>query len=566
MGLLDYQITQYPFKHHALVSIQDDASKNESFPVVYIIYDHDKLIAYIGETTNSSSRLKTHLSTDNKKLLKHVVILSSKSFNKSAVLDIESFFIQYMPSLGFRLLNGNAGMSDHNYYQKETYRKIFEDSWKEISFNAVKTKPIWEIENTDLFKYSPYKSLSQDQVESIVEILTCLVSNSTHTVLTQGLAGSGKTILAIYLCKLLASAHQYDTEDLEALDNPLASLIPEINIRYPDGLSIGVVVPMTSLRATLRNVFGQIHGLKKSMVIGPNDVVKKQYDLLIVDEAHRLTRRKAITNYKAFDDVNIALGLHDNDNPGTQLDWILRSSEKQVLFYDEFQSIKPADVRVEDFQALEQLSSTHTTYLKSQMRSKGGTDYIEFVRNLFNNTKDLPVTPYKNPDYELKLYNCFTRLIKDLRAKETTHGLCRLVSGYSWKWISNDNAENHDIEIEGVQLTWNRESKDWINSTTDVTEMGCIHTVQGYDLNYVAVIIGEEFDYDPISQQFITNKDMYFDKKGKAGLETPEEFHGYILNIYKTLMLRGIKGTYLYIYNEPLRTLISQYIEVVNRH
>lgn len=87
------------------------------------------------------------------------------------------------------------------------------------------------------------------------------------------------------------------------------------------------------------------------MVIGPNDVVKKEYDLLIVDESHRLQRRKGIMGYGAFDTVSKGLGL---GSEGTQLDWIMKSSKYQIFFYDENQSIKPADIRPEDFKNLAQ--------------------------------------------------------------------------------------------------------------------------------------------------------------------------------------------------------------------
>lgn len=68
--------------------------------------------------------------------------------------------------------------------------------------------------------------------------------------------------------------------------------------------NIGLVVPITSLLKSLKTVFGAIGGLKTNMVIGPSDAVKKEYDILIVDEAHRLAQRKNIPNYGSFDATN----------------------------------------------------------------------------------------------------------------------------------------------------------------------------------------------------------------------------------------------------------------------
>jgi len=113
------------------------------------------------------------------------------------------------------------------------------------------------------------------------------------------------------------------------------------------------------------------------MVIGPNDVVKEKYDLLIVDESHRLQRRKGIMGYGAYDNVNRGLGL---GNEGTQLDWIMKNSKHQVFFYDENQSIKPADVRPEDFKKL----ITKKYELNSQMRVEAGEEYIKFIEDIFD--------------------------------------------------------------------------------------------------------------------------------------------------------------------------------------
>ena len=104
-----------------------------------------------------------------------------------------------------------------------------------------------------------------------------------------------------------------------------------------------------------------------------------------------------------------------------------------------------------------------------------------------------------------------------------------------------------------AKLVWNSTAQDWVNSPNAINEVGCIHTVQGYDLNYVGVIIGPEFSYNKKENQFFVNRDKYYDINGKGGVTDQKELKRYIINIYKTLMTRGIKGTYLYIVNEDLR-------------
>jgi hypothetical protein len=99
-----------------------------------------------------------------------------------------------------------------------------------------------------------------------------------------------------------------------------------------------------------------------------------------------------------------------------------------------------------------------------------------------------------------------------------------------------------------------------LNSSNSHNEVGCIHTTQGYDLNYVGIIFGSEIDYNPSTNEIFIIKENYKDKNGKNGIVDIEVLHQYILNIYKTLMYRGINGTFVYVCNENLRSYMKQHI------
>jgi DUF2075 family protein len=560
MSDLQYTTSKYLFSATDISLITNDEYVSKLYPVVYILFDELTMMAYVGESTSALSRLTTHLSHAEKKKLKRVYIISSELFNKSAVLDIESYLIQSIPSLGFKLLNANGGIANHNYFQKEIYLKLFQNIWPSLVFDKVPSKTLLEIENSDIFKYSPYKSLTQDQFLSTLDIIRNILTKNTVSTFVDGLAGTGKTILAIYLIKLLSSYYRYEQEELDSVDESLSKLLLELKELYPEGLSIGFVVPMSSLRNTLKSVFKEIHGLSGNMVIGPGDVVKKKYDIIIVDESHRLTRRKAITNYKAFDDTNKKLGLYKEEEHGTQLDWILKSSDHQVIFYDSEQSIKPADVRKDDFDKIKTLPTSSEVKLVSQLRSKGGKDYIRFIDQLLKVQLPANSKVFTNPNYELVLFSSMIEMVDSLRKREKEYGLSRMMSGYSWKWISRNPESLPDANIDGVELTWNRVSSDWINSTTDATEMGCIHTVQGYDLNFSGVIFGEEISFNKSTNRIVVNKANYHDAKGKAAIENETDLHNYIIKIYKTMMFRGIFGTYVYICDPDLREYFSKFL------
>ena len=566
------KVTNYPFNKADIGLINNDSLARDAYPIVYILYDTKTMVAYVGESTNAIARMNNHLSHPEKKNLNWVYIISDESFNKSAALDIESNLIQYMTAAGdFKLLNGNGGISSHNYYQKSEYFKIFKKIWSKLSFENIRMRDLLELQNSDLYKYSPYKSLSPDQYNSILEIFKDYSSNGIKKIFVNGSAGTGKTILAIYLIKLISTLSQYELHDLDIEDEALLFELDAFKKNNPDKLVIGLVVPMTSLRNTLKQVFKSVHGLSSNMVIGPTDVVKKKYDFLIVDEAHRLTRRKSIMGYGAFDNVNKRLGLYHTEKidgkdvqsaekNGNQLDWIINSSKYQLFFYDSEQSIKPADVRKESFDKIKGQNDASQITLFSQMRSEGKNDYITFVDNLLKEKLDNNTTIFNNPNYELVLFDDLSLMMERLQKMENEYGLCRSMSGYSWPWVSKTDANLPDAIIDGVKMFWNRQSIDWINSTTDVTEMGCIHTVQGYDLNYSGVIFGKEITYDKNSKKIKVIKNNYHDIKGKQALENEDELLKYIVKIYKTMMYRGIKGTYIYVCDRDLREYFEKHI------
>ena len=121
----------------------------------------------------------------------------------------------------FSLLNSNLGIANHNYYQKhEVYKQIFEKVWDELRAKGVAKHSLPLLNNSDLFKYSPYKSLSLEQEQGVINILRCLTDDDHNVVIAEGGAGTGKTILAIYLFKLLLSEEPTKTKRPPVVNRP----------------------------------------------------------------------------------------------------------------------------------------------------------------------------------------------------------------------------------------------------------------------------------------------------------------------------------------------------------
>lgn len=550
----------YDFNKSSLTKINENKWVKNQWPLVYFIQNNKKKVAYVGESTNFSNRIKDHLANPKKSgAFNQISIIGSDKFNKSATLDFESKLIQYISSEGtYELQNGNFGLINHNYYQQDLYKNLFKDIWGKLIENKIVSKSLEEIENSELFKYSPYKSLNEDQYNSVLEIIDTLNSNNSNQIFVKGSAGTGKTILATYMIKLLGSdVATSNIADLNENEIQELNLIRSFQNKYPNA-TIGLVVAMSSLRKTLQNVFAKTPGLNKSMVISPSQTFKRKYDLLIVDEAHRLRKYKNISWRGTFKQLNRRLGLDDS---GTELDWIIANSKNQIYFYDSAQSIKPSDIDQSKFDKLISAEDSITIELKSQMRSQGGNDYITFVDDLLNIKRDEKEI-FIPDDYDIVVFDSLRELYSELKIKEEQFGLCRLVAGFSWPWLSDIRGKTPnamDIKIDDLEFQWNRTPADWVNSPNSFKEVGSIHTTQGYDLNYTGIIFGEEIIFNKETQEIEIIKEKYFDKYGKQQT-TDEDLKAYIINIYKTIMYRAIKGTYIYACDKNLREYFKQHV------
>ncbi len=516
-----------------------------NWPVVYIYYNDSS--AYVGETLDAVRRIEQHKLEPAFDAFTDICLISDKTFNKSVILDLESFLIKYMSADGTKsLINGNAGIVDHDYFYRDAYEDDFQDVWNRLIDLGIVSKTVFDIENSDLYKYSPYKTLSRDQHKSAIEIVKFIAetNNASKASLIEvvGGAGTGKTILAVYLIKLLTdiSSSHMDWSTVEEFEPGLQRIADRLSgIR-----KIGFVVPMKELRNSMKNVFKTVNGLAPEMVISPEEATKSFYDLLVVDEAHRLYQRNHLPGsnlYIKFDEINRRLMGNefttDADDALTELDWIIKSSRLQILFYDEFQRIRTADIPQTKFDLICKDRLYKKIELVSQLRCKGGNGYYDYVKKVLE-SKQLDPREYSEiSDYKLATVDSIDDLISIIEDHQTEDRLSRVVSGPGW-------AIDEDIIIENRTMRWRK----------DITS---IHAIQGFDLNYAGVIFGKEVYYDPESGEICINKKELRDNFIKSSGD--EWMRRYILNIYLTLMTRGIDGTYVYAMDENLRGYLSYF-------
>ena len=169
-------------------------------------------------------------------------------------------------------------------------------------------------------------------------------------------------------------------------------------------------------------------------------------------------------------------------------------------------------------------------------------------------------------------------MIQEIRKKDNQYTLCKTVAGFSWDWntkqtkkpkddlttyLSLVEKDEYDISFGDQHYIWNLWNEDWITREDSHYTIGCIHTTQGYDMNYVGVIFGKEIDYDPSSNSIVIDLNEYRDKKVKAGM-VEAELKKLIINTYTTILARGIKGCYVYACNKNLQNYLRKFIAAAN--
>ncbi|MDA8025807.1 MAG: DUF2075 domain-containing protein [Actinomycetota bacterium] len=546
-----------------------------NWPVVYLL-DNAKRI-YVGETVNFVQRYHQHAANESKSDLTEIRVIVDDTFNKSVCTDLESKLIRYFASdTKFEVDNRNFGLVDVNYFNRDSYREHFKEIYGRLRDEGLFNLTITEIENSEVYKLSPFTALNEGQSE-ISEMLTSKVATSLtatgqQSFIIEGGAGTGKSVLLTYIAKLFADSNS-EMSDFED-DVEVVRLIEVLELQKAvqskgQKLNIAVVIPQQSLKATVERIFSKIQNLKDISVLSPLGFGKSDqfYDVVLVDEGHRLRRRANSRDNRAIVEINEKLFGKD-DNKYTEWDWILAKSKVQIVFIDPSQRVRPSDLTLEQQYAIINEAKKSNAYFhlsKQERLSKDGAQYIASLSKILSPKPD-PTYRYKTKGYDLRIYGNLSVMIEDLKELDDSHGLCRLVAGYGYEHKSKRDRSSFDIEIDGAKLRWNSKRKDWINSVSGFDEVGSIHTVQGYDLNYAGVIFAPEMSFDNSKNEFRFNKEKYFDSAKNNNRILSEEYDSayhleLVLDIYRVLMSRGIKGTFVYCVDKAMRDYLSETFE-----
>lgn len=375
--------------------------------------------------------------------------------------------------------------------------------------------------------------------ETALDLARTAVTNKKQVLIVEGGPGTGKSVVAI---------------------NLLVQLTKE-----------GLTTQYVSKNAAPRDVYtAKLSGShKKSFInnlfVGSGSFIESEkdiFDALVVDEAHRL-------NFKS--------GLYGNLGEN-QIIEIVKSAKFSVFFVDDRQRIHIKDIGSKN--SIKKYAEAcgavvHLAKLSSQFRCNGSDGYLSWLDNTLQITETANIS-LSQEDYDFKIFSDPNELFKAIIKKNQINNRSRVVAGYCWDWNSKRDTNAYDIIIPqfSFQKRWNLNTDKnlWIIGQESINEIGCIHTCQGLELDYVGVIIGYDMRYE--NGKVVTDvkkrssndqsvrgfRSLFITQREKALQEVDE----IIKNTYRTLMTRGLKGCYVYFCDSALAEYFQNRLQPKN--
>lgn len=344
--------------------------------------------------------------------------------------------------------------------------------------------------------------------------------NNKHVLVVEGGPGTGKSVVAVNLLVAL-TAKEMITQYVTKNAAPRAVYEKQLVGSYK--------------KTVISNLFTSSGSFMESEA--------GDFDVLVVDEAHRLNEKSGL--YK---------NLGEN-----QIRELIRAANLTVFFLDEDQRVTFDDIgELGEIQrwAEREGAVVHHLELASQFRCNGSDGYLAWLDHTLQIRET--ANAYLSPEeFDFRVVDSPSEL-RDLIFERNETDQARMVAGYCWRWKSKKDDSAHDIVFaeHGFSHQWNltKDGSLWIVSPDSVNEIGCIHTCQGLELDYIGVIVGPDLvvrDGEVIAD---ASKRAHYDSSvrgyKKMLKEDPKQAMALadrvIKNTYKTLMTRGVKGCYVY--------------------
>lgn len=420
-------------------------------------------------------------------------------------------------------------------------KKIIKGDNKQILYKIEngKIKPSKSLQNeiASMLKGNQEFIMIDDQRVAYEEILDisrrAVDDDKKQVVIVKGGPGTGKSVLAINLLSKLTNEDQF--------------------CQYVSKNSAPRTVYLEKLKGKMRK--SSVDNMFKGSGIY-YEAQASSIDTLLVDEAHRL---------------NAKSGMFKNKGEN-QIKEIINSAKCSVFFIDENQRVTLSDIgSVDEIKDWAMFYNAEVTELElvSQFRCNGSDGYLAWVDHTLG-IRETANMDMMDVDYDIRICDS-PSVVRDLVFKRNDeNGRSRLLAGYCWNWISDGKNDTsvYDIVIDDFAMSWNLGNSVFAIDDTSINEIGCIHTSQGLEFDYVGVIIGDDMSYenDSVITDFTKRASTDQSLKGikKMAKENPdrakEVADEIIKNTYRTLMTRGMKGCYVYCTNKELSDYLKSCI------
>ncbi|GKT04189.1 DUF2075 domain-containing protein [Furfurilactobacillus sp. WILCCON 0119] len=365
--------------------------------------------------------------------------------------------------------------------------------------------------------------LSDDQKAVITNINDYISQGLKHTpssvAIIQGAAGTGKSVVLMELVRQYMTDHRYKTA--------LVVNHPELYKAYQD---IAESIPNMNVNA-IRRPTALINDAQKN---------HKKYDIIFVDEAHLLySKSEPYAHYRGQNQLTDLMALAKVVVVVYDFDQVFQSKmywDKKLLF----DTIGSHPYKQFD--------------MNFQYRMVASDEQVAWMDDL---TEEKPMKPFPdNSDFEFKVFDTAGEMFETIKKRNKEVGMSRMVATSGFPRIDG----RHNVEMDSFSLPWDEwdpQRTHWAKREGSLTQVGTIYTLQGFDLNYVGMVIGPSFGYDEktdtmtILPEKYSHKEVF--KKRKDIKFTNDEYKVFIANVLNVLMKRGKYGMYLTAYDDALR-------------
>ncbi len=358
-----------------------------------------------------------------------------------------------------------------------------------------------------------------------------------HVLIVEGGPGTGKSVIAVNLLVYLTKKGQIS--------------------QYVTKNSAPRVVYESKLTGTLKKTqFSNFFTGSGSFT----NAKRNSFDALIVDEAHRLNEKSGLFS-----------NLGEN-----QVKEIIQSALCSIFFIDEAQKVHIKDIGTKaEIRAWAEGEGAEVQEMEltSQFRCSGSDGYLAWLDNTLQ-IKETANILLEKSEYDFRIYDDPNQMRDEIYTLNQVNNSARLVAGYCWDWNSKKDVQDMDIAIpeHDFYAQWNLGSDGmlWIVKPESVTEIGCIHTCQGLEVDYIGVIIGNDIIYregqvlvDPSKRSRMDQSIKGYKKQMAADPEaTKKMLKEIIKNTYRTLMSRGMKGCFVYVQDRELSEYLRQRVSL----